>query len=281
MKGKWLKVLAVLGCLALATGVAACDGKGNGDDGGDSGASSSSLPEISASLEDSSSEVVEESSSQEVSSSVDESSSEEINSEEVEESSEVVEDSSSEDGSVEEEFYTEGLVFALQDDDRYAVTGYTGTATEVVIPSVYNSKALTSIGEGAFAYCDNLTSITFGENSQLTSIADFAFIWCSNLTEIIIPDSVRSIGKRVFHYCYGLTNITVGENNTQYKSIDGNLYTKDGTVLIQYALGKTTTSFTIPDSVMSIGDAAFLECYSLIEIVIPDNVTSIGEGAFV
>ena len=36
----------------------------------------------------------------------------------------------------------------------------------------------------------------------------------------------------------------------------------------------------LPDSVTSIGDAAFLDCMSLTEIDLPDAVTSIGEGAF-
>ncbi|MBQ7323361.1 MAG: leucine-rich repeat domain-containing protein, partial [Clostridia bacterium] len=49
---------------------------------------------------------------------------------------------------------------------------------------------------------------------------------------------------------------------------------------IQYAIGKTATSFTIPDSVTSIGSYAFYSCDSLTSVVIGDSVTSIGEGAF-
>ena len=229
---------------------------------------------------------------------------------------------------IDDEYYTEGLVFTLQNNDTYAVTDYTGTATEVVIPSVYNGKAVTSIGYEAFSGCDSLTSVTFGENSQLTSIGYEAFSGCDSLTEVIIPDSVTLIGHSVFYDCESLTSVTFGENsqltsiggyafrycdslteivipdsvtsispyaflicknltditieenNTVYKSIDGNLYSKDGTTLIQYAIGKTATSFTIPDSVTSINGWAFYYCDSLTEIVIPDSVTSIGDNAF-
>ena len=39
-------------------------------------------------------------------------------------------------------------------------------------------------------------------------------------------------------------------------------------------------NITIPDSVTSIGDYAFIDCVSLTSITIPDSVTSIGKGAF-
>jgi hypothetical protein len=77
-----------------------------------------------------------------------------------------------------------------------------------------------------------------------------------------------------------LTSITVDEGNQYYKSIDGNLYTKDGKTLIQYAAKKDNTSFEIPDSVTSIGDFAFAYCFDLKSITIPDSVTSIGSSAF-
>ena len=40
------------------------------------------------------------------------------------------------------------------------------------------------------------------------------------------------------------------------------------------------TSITIPDSVTSIGDYAFAQCYDLTNITIPESVTSIGVSAF-
>ena len=115
---------------------------------------------------------------------------------------------------------------------------------------------------------------------SVTSIGSSAFRSCSSLTSITIPDSVTNIGGSAFSVCTGLTSITVDENNANYKSIDGNLYSKDGKALIQYAIGKKDTSFTIPDSVTSISDCAFESCESLTSIVIPDSVTSICWAAF-
>ncbi len=84
----------------------------------------------------------------------------------------------------------------------------------------------------------------------------------------------------MFYNCTSLENLTVSSGNTTYKSLDGNLYNYDGTELIQYAAGKTDTSFTVPDGVTSIGDYAFYYCISLESLTISDSVTSIGYYAF-
>ena len=137
--------------------------------------------------------------------------------------------------------------------------------------------SVTRIGDSAFESCISLTSIAIP--NSVTTIGANAFCFDS-LTSIEIPDSVMSIGDYAFRACYQLTSIEVDENNKYYKSIDGNLYSKDGKTLIQYAIGKNDTSFTIPDSVTSIGELAFYGCSSLTSIEIPDSVTSIGHYAF-
>ena len=67
--------------------------------------------------------------------------------------------------------------------------------------------------------------------------------------------------------------------NSVYSSVDGVLFNKSQTTLIQCPGGKAG-SYTIPNSVTSIGDSAFIDCTSLTNVTIPNSVTSIGDWAF-
>lgn len=117
-------------------------------------------------------------------------------------------------------------------------------------------------------------------DESVTSIYLDWFEECTNIANIVIHDSVTNISNLSLNNPIYLKNIFVDENNKDYKSIDGNLYTKDGKTLIQYAVGKEDEEFTIPDGVTRIKYLSFGFCSSIEKIVIPNSVTQIESSTF-
>ncbi|MBQ8413890.1 MAG: leucine-rich repeat domain-containing protein [Clostridia bacterium] len=168
--------------------------------------------------------------------------------------------------------------------------------SELIIPG-----SVTKIGNNAFYYCFSLVEIIIPENVK--TIGDGAFQGCSGATSILLPDSLMSIGNWAFQYCDVLVTIDISENvsyigesafancralqsirvdesNTVYKSVSGNLYTKDGNTLMQYAVAKQNERFIIPEGVTTIEESAFSNATQLISLVIPKSLVSVKDFAF-
>ena len=154
---------------------------------------------------------------------------------------------------------------------NYAFGGCT-YLTSITIPD-----SVTSIGNHAFDRCDYLETVTIP--SSVTSIGNYAFYWC-DIETVTIPSSVTSIGNYAFGGCTKLKSIDVDSGNPNYSSLDGNLFNKDKTTLVQYAIGKADTQYSIPDSVTSIVGNAFYSCYNITSITVPAGVTNIDSSAF-
>ena len=135
-------------------------------------------------------------------------------------------------------------------------------------------KGVKVIGDRAFGLCDSLTSINIP--NCVTTIGDSAFYGCRSLTRITIPNSVVTIIGNPFYRWYG--NLYNESKAFIYIYEDHVLFNKNKTTLIAYRA--TETNYTIPNSVTTIGDSAFLFCEFLTNINIPNSVTTIGDSAF-
>jgi hypothetical protein len=195
---------------------------------------------------------------------------------------------------------------------------------------------VTNIGENPFEYCENLVAISvdpgnpsyssmagvlFNKNQTLliqfplgeptlnyaipdtvNIIESGAFQGCYTQTNIFIPDSVMNIEEYSFEYDESVTSLTVDPQNTFYSSVDGILFNKNQTILVQFPTGKPVAGYALPPTVVSIeagafqgcsltslditnaitsiGDYVFSDCASLTNLMLPDTVTNIGAEAF-
>ena len=199
---------------------------------------------------------------------------------------------------------SEGLDYFLNGGGTsYTVMGI-GTCPdkEIIIPSEYDAKPVTSISSYAFNNCAGLTSVTIP--NSVTSIGYEAFYNCTGLTSITIPDSVTYIGGSAFSGCSSLENITIpfvgakagvtSSDTYQYPFgyIFGTSSYTGGVATKQYYYGFSTSSTTydtyyIPSSLKSVtvtgGNilyGAFSKCTGLTTVTIGNSVTSIGDWAF-
>ena len=149
---------------------------------------------------------------------------------------------------------------------------YSEDITKVVI-----SDGVTHIGQGAFAGLYELTKVTMGKD--VVSIGAFAFSNCESLNTLTLGVNVATIGQGAFSgSCY---KGVIADASSKYFVNDKKnvLYTKDMRTIIDVP-GNYEGTYTVPNTVRTIGDYAFQYCYEMSGVTISENVTSIGEYAF-
>lgn len=133
---------------------------------------------------------------------------------------------------------------------------------------------ITSIADNAFLSCVGLNIIHI-PNSVIT-IGSEAFMNCSQITHIHIPSSVKKIGNRTFNGC-NIEEVTIDDENNVYDSRNNcNAIISSADNRLVFGCKKTI----IPDTVTIIGYRAF-ECCELKNISIPNSVKTIEDSAFV
>lgn len=175
---------------------------------------------------------------------------------------------------------------------------YNGNDAVVNIPPTISSWPVTKIGEDAFQDNTTITSVTIP--ASVTEIGSNAFADCTNLTSVHYegdwsnltiqsgnPAVQDAANEQLFDFEFILNNTAVIVNNYKCKGTAADVtipscYKGKPVTAINNAAfpNSAVTSVTIPDSVTSIPDAAFVNCSQLTNISIPNSVTYIGFSAF-
>ena len=130
----------------------------------------------------------------------------------------------------------------------------------------------------AFKECSSLREVVLPEG--VISIGTFAFNYCSSLESVYIPKSVEIIGRNIFGDCNSLLEIVVSDENQHFKSVNGSLFSRDGTRLIKYPPAQDLSSYRVPDGTVIIEENAFENAKKLTEVVLADSVEEIYHSAF-
>ena len=112
-------------------------------------------------------------------------------------------------------------------------------------------------------------------------IGTLAFSYAVGMTSITIPGSVETIFDGALSST-NITSITVDPENFDYSSSAGVLYNDDFTTLIVYPPKKIETSYSIPASVTSIDEWAFVDIFNLETVTFASGsqILAIGGRAF-
>lgn len=135
------------------------------------------------------------------------------------------------------------------------------------------STSLLKLGSSTFAACSSLGTVTLP--AGFTTIGSNTFIDCPSLESLFIPASTNTIGGNVFMNC-GKLNIIVDANNQTFKSVEGVLFNKAGTKLIEYAKDVIQPEYEVPDGVTYVGNYAFYNRKNMTYIKFPSTLTRLG-----
>ena len=172
-------------------------------------------------------------------------------------------------------YYYNNLIEGFEIDNG-VLKDYLGCDENIIIPD--SVKVI-----DRFAFTNKTCVKSIKLSNSVKEIKTNAFYACTGLCSLYISASVEKIEPGIAISQEGeltIESIEVDENNKYYSSLDGNLYNKEKTRIIQYAVGKKDRFFSIPESVTSIEDEAFWSARNLTEVKIPNGVVTIGRDAF-
>lgn len=182
------------------------------------------------------------------------------------------------------------------------------------LPTVTLPAALSSLGYAVFQQCAGLTEFVVAEGNpyyvaddgilyladksvlvqypgskpgtefvipdQVSQLPDYAFSANRKLEKITIGASLAKVPAGVFSECSALRDIVVDDASESMSDIDGVLFDKRQTTLMQYPIGRVASDYVVPEGTRAIADLAMSSC-RIGSIDLPESLSSVGTFAFV
>ncbi|MBR4752519.1 MAG: leucine-rich repeat domain-containing protein [Thermoguttaceae bacterium] len=147
------------------------------------------------------------------------------------------------------------------------------------------------IGDGAFENYTHIKSIYVAEDNPFFRSIDGVLYSKDGKTLLFyprgkeeirheLPETVDSFKNGSFPSIETLQSIETSPNSASFRSIDGVLFSKDGTVLVKCPSGKILGTYVVPAGVKEIANQAFMNNKTLTSVEIADGVETIGANAF-
>jgi len=191
--------------------------------------------------------------------------------------------------------WKDAFTYVLKYDDTYEIYKYNGSDEIIEIPSEFQSKKVTSIGENAFINSTNLKKVII--NNNIKTINSYAFYDCINLEEVYIGDNVIQIEEGALSSCSKLKKLTIPfvgkskdatDSESHFAFIFGKkeFYNAYNVILPlndplcrSYFLPNTLEEVTITSG-KKIKDYSFYNCKSIKKVILPDSIDTIESFAF-
>ena len=141
----------------------------------------------------------------------------------------------------------------------------------LIIPS-----SVTDVGTKFLSECAALTSCTFAENSKISKLGEYLFLSSDNIRNLDIPNTIGKFSN-LLGTC-GLLNVNIEEGNPYYKSIDGVIYSANGSEIIQFPPGRTG-NYSIVQGTTTVYSGSFNGA-KIEYVTFPIGITTIGSWVF-
>ncbi|MBR2731510.1 MAG: leucine-rich repeat protein [Clostridia bacterium] len=148
--------------------------------------------------------------------------------------------------------------------DEAVLTGYTGSATALTLPTEIDGLPVTAVGDYAFSENKTLAQVTVP--AGITEIRSGAFRGCTALAQIALPESVTAIGTDAFAFT-AILSVTLPQG-----------LTKLGACAFEYCA--QLQQIALPAGVTRLGAGTFAACASLTSVTLPAGLTVIGASCF-